>query len=80
VIRIGTQVNQHAVQNYDVATDTINVTLEPVKEKYLHFLMPWKRKIYSLATDGIERIRPKFVIYWHKHPFARCTYIRMGWV
>jgi hypothetical protein len=78
MIHYGIQDNTWAYKHID-DKGVRTLRLEPVKEKYLHFVMPWKRNIYSLATDGIERIRPKFAIYWHKHSYSRCTFLRMGW-
>ena len=78
MIRYGIKDNTHAYQHID-ADGVKTARLEPIREKYLHFVMPWKRAIYSLSTDQIERARPKFVIYWHKHPYARAVFIRMGW-
>jgi len=78
MIKYGIQDNQHPVKRYDKSTDSTSVTLEPIKEKYLRLSAPWKRKIFSITTDQIERYRPTIGFYWHKHSNARAWFIRVG--
>jgi hypothetical protein len=78
MIRYGIQDNLYAYKHID-QEGIRTCKLEPIKEKYVRFVMPWKRMVYSINSDREERVRPTFAVYWHRHPFARCTFIRMGW-
>jgi hypothetical protein len=59
--------------------DETTARIEPIKEKYLIFTLPWMRQLYLIAEDRMARAHPRFGIYWHRHPFARITFLRFGW-
>jgi len=80
MITYGIQDNEWAQKGYE-SDGTRSVKLIPVKERYLIVSMPWKRALYSINDDTLARRRPRFGIWWHKHPrgYVTCTFARWGW-
>jgi len=78
MITTGVQDQQFAQKIYDPSTDSTRMELVPVKEKFIHLTLPVRRTSYCIKTDKPVRTWAKFGIWWHKHPQARCWFVRLG--
>ena len=69
----------HPVKHYDIETDSTSVKLEPVREKFLHVPLPWRKKAWDLKNEGMRWAWLRVGIWWYRHPNNYKTwYVRFG--